>query len=166
MASKMQRITPFFWFNDQAEEAVGFYTSIFPNSSIGRTSRYTAESARVSGQKEGAIMTVAFKLDGQDFVALNGGPHFKFTEALSLVINCDSQDEVDHYWERLTAGGDPKAQQCGWLKDRYGVSWQVVPTALPELLSGPGAARSRRAVEAMMGMKKLDIAALRRAAGG
>lgn len=165
MATTTQRITPFFWFNDQAEEAVTFYTSIFPNSRIGTATRTIKEIARMSGQKEGSIMTVEFVLDGQQFSALNGGPAYKFTEALSLVIHCETQEEVDHYWDRLREGGDESAQQCGWLKDRYGVSWQVVPSALHQLLGDPDPNRARRAAEAMMGMKKLDIAALRRAAG-
>jgi predicted 3-demethylubiquinone-9 3-methyltransferase (glyoxalase superfamily) len=152
-------------FDHQAEEAARFYTSIFPRSRIVSTTRYSKESAEASGQKEGAVMTIAFRLDGQDFTALNGGPHFQFSGAISLVVNCKSQDEVDHYWSRLSEGGDPSAQQCGWLKDRYGVSWQIVPTALPELLSDPDPEKARRATQAMLNMKKLDIAALRRAAG-
>lgn len=166
MAGKMQRVTPFFWFDQQAEEAANFYASIFPNSTIGKTTRYTKESAGPSGQPEGAVMTIEFTLDGQDYIGLNGGPHFKFNEAISLSIRCDSQAEVDHYWERLGEGGDPRAQQCGWLKDKYGVSWQVVPTALNELLADPDPNRARRATEAMMQMKKLDIDALRKAAAG
>jgi predicted 3-demethylubiquinone-9 3-methyltransferase (glyoxalase superfamily) len=166
MTTDNQRITPFFWFDTQAEEAAGFYASIFPNSRVGRVTRYSAEAARVSGRPEGAAMTVEFDLDGQRFTALNGGPAFKFTEALSLVVHCATQAEVDHYWERLGAGGDPNARQCGWLKDRYGVSWQVVPDALAELLGDPDPDRARRATEAMLGMKKLDLAELRRAAAG
>lgn len=164
MATTTQRITPFFWFNDQAEEAVNFYTGIFPNSKILKATRYTKEVAQMAGQKEGSIMTVDFILDGQHFSGINGGPMYKFTEALSLVIHCDTQDEVDHYWDRLRAGGDERAQQCGWLKDKFGVSWQIVPNALFEILGDPDPNRARRASEAMMGMKKLDIAALRRAA--
>jgi predicted 3-demethylubiquinone-9 3-methyltransferase (glyoxalase superfamily) len=163
MQARFQRITPFLWFDDQAEEAARLYTSVFPDSRIGATTRYSKESAAVSGQKEGAVMTVAFTLDGQDFTALNGGPHFRFSEALSLVVNCRSQAEVDHYWARLTEGGDPAAQQCGWLKDRFGVSWQVVPVELPQLLSHPDPTKARRATEAMMKMKKLDLDELRRA---
>lgn len=163
MQGKMQRVTPFFWFDDQAEEAVKFYTSIFPNSSIGATTRYSAESAAQAGRKEGSVMTIGFKLDGQDFAAINGGPYFKFNEAVSMVINCESQAEVDHYWSRLGEGGDPAAQQCGWLKDKYGVSWQVVPTELPRLLSGAGGGR---ATAALMKMKKIDLDALRAAAAG
>jgi len=157
------RITPFLWFDAQAEEAVGFYTSVFPNSRIVTTNRYSKEAAEASGNREGAVMTIAFQLDGQDFTALNGGPHFKFNEAISLVVNCRSQAEVDHYWSRLSEGGDEKAQQCGWLKDRYGVSWQVVPTELVELLSSPDKEKARRAMDAMLKMKKIDVPALRRA---
>ena len=163
MRAGVQRITPFLWFDDQAEEAVAFYTSVFPNSRVGAIARYHEANAEVSGRKAGSVMTIAFQLDGQDFTALNGGPHFRFNEAISLVVNCESQDEVDHYWNRLSEGGDEKAQQCGWLKDRYGVSWQVVPTQLIELLSDPDPAKARRATQAMLAMKKLDVAALRRA---
>jgi len=166
MQSKFQRITPFFWFNEDAEAAVAFYTSIFPSSSTGVQTRYTKEAEKVAGVKAGTIMTIAFTLDGQQFTALNGGPHFKFNEALSLVINCESEAEVDHYWERLGEGGDPGAQQCGWLKDKFGVSWQVVPVELDALLADPDAERARRATEAMFTMKKLDMAELRRAADG
>lgn len=166
MQTNIQRITPFFWFDTQAEEAAHFYAAIFPNSRVGRVHRYTAEVARATGREEGAAMTVEFDLDGQHFTALNGGPAFSFTPALSLVVHCATQAEVDHYWDRLGAGGDPQAQQCGWLKDRHGVSWQVIPAALGELLGDPDPARARRAAEAMMGMKKLDVAALRRAAAG
>ncbi|NTX02738.1 VOC family protein [Myxococcus sp. CA051A] len=165
--SKFQRITPFLWFPDQkqTEAAVALYTSVFPNSRVVTTTRYNEPSAKVSGQPLGAVMTLEFQLDGQDFVAINGGPHFKFTEALSLVVNCESQAEVDHYWSRLSEGGDERAQQCGWLKDRFGVSWQVVPTELVRLLAGPDSEKSRRVTEAMLKMKKLDLDALRRAAG-
>src|SRR5512139_324993 len=127
MTTKIQRITPFLWFNSQAEAAVNFYTSIFRNSKILTTIRYGEEGAAASGRPKGTIMTVAFQLDGQNFVALNGGPIFKFTEAIYFVVNCESKDEVDHFWEKLSEGGDEKAQQCGWLKDKYGLSWQVVP---------------------------------------
>jgi predicted 3-demethylubiquinone-9 3-methyltransferase (glyoxalase superfamily) len=160
-----QRITPFLWFDGQAEEAVDFYTAIFPDSRIDKVVRYGKEGAAASGQKEGSVMTIAFQLAGQDFTAINGGPVFHFTEAISFVVHCDTQAEVDHYWDRLSAGGDPSAQQCGWLKDRYGLSWQIVPNALPELLGDPDSEKARRAMQAMLGMKKLDIAALRRAAG-
>ena len=163
MRPGIQRITPFLWFDHQAEEAVALYTSIFEDSRVVTTVRYGKEGAQASGQKEGAVMTIAFQLAGHDFTALNGGPHFRFNEAISLVVNCRSQDEVDHYWSRLSEGGDEKAQQCGWLKDRYGLSWQVVPTQLVELLSGPDPQKARRATEAMLKMKKIDLTALQRA---
>ncbi|MDC3957432.1 VOC family protein [Polyangium jinanense] len=166
MQNRFQRITPFLWFDTQAEEAVKFYTSVFPNSRIVTTTRYSKESAQMSGRAEGSVMTMGFQLDGQDFTAINGGPQFTFSGAISFVVHCESQDEVDHYWNRLTEGGDEKAQQCGWLRDRFGVSWQVVPKQLVELLSDPDPNRARRATMAMLGMKKLDIAALQKAAAG
>lgn len=164
MQTGIQKITPFLWFDNQAEEAVSFYTSIFKNSRIVSIARYGEEGAEASGRSKGTVMTVAFRLDGQEFVALNGGPIFKFTEAISFVVNCESQDEVDHYWEKLSAGGDPKAQQCGWLKDRYGLSWQIVPTMLITLLNDPDPERSRRVMKAMLQMKKIDIETLEQAA--
>lgn len=164
MHAKIQRITPFFWFNNQAEEAVSFYTTVFANSRIVTTTRYSKESAQASGQPEGMVMTIGFQLDGQDFTALNGGPHFKINEGISLVVNCQSQEEVDHYWNHLSKGGDPSAQQCGWLKDQFGVSWQVVPIQLIELLSDPDPEKARKAMQAMLQMKKIDIATLRKAA--
>ncbi|MRR34589.1 VOC family protein [bacterium] len=166
MQTSIQKITPFLWFDNQAEEAVNFYLSIFGNSRIVTIARYGDAGAEVSGRPNGSVMTVAFQLEGQDFVALNGGPYFKFTEAISFVINCSSQEEVDHYWEKLSEGGDEKAQQCGWLKDKYGVSWQIVPTVLDELLSDPDAEKSERVMKAMLQMKKIDIDALKRAYGG
>ena len=162
----MQRITPFLWFDNQAEEAVSFYTSIFKNSSIMSMARYGEEGAEASGRPKGTVMTIAFQLDGQEFVALNGGPHFKFTEAISFVVNCESQNEVDYYWENLSEGGDAKAQQCGWLKDKYGLSWQVVPTVLGELLSDPDPHKSQRVMKAMLQMKKIDIDTLKQASAG
>jgi len=162
MTTRFQRITPFLWFDQQAEEAVKFYVSVFENARITGVTRYGKEGAQASGQPEGTAMTVAFQLDGQDFTALNGGPHFKFTEALSLVVNCHTQAEIDHYWNQLSAGGDPKAQMCGWLKDRYGLSWQIVPTELPKLLRDPG--QASRVMQAVLQMKKIDIETLRRAA--
>ena len=161
-----QKITPFLWFNDQAEEAARFYTSIFNNSEVLNISRYGEEGAAASGRPKGSVMTVAFRLEGQEFVALNGGPYFKFSEAISFVINCESQDEVDRYWEKLSEGGDLKAQQCGWLKDRFGLSWQVVPTLLGELLIDPDEEKARRVMKAMLQMKKIDVATLQRAAAG
>jgi predicted 3-demethylubiquinone-9 3-methyltransferase (glyoxalase superfamily) len=163
MQTSRQKITPFLWFDNQAEEAVIFYISIFKNSRIVSVTHYGEEGAEASGRPKGTVMTVAFQLDGQEFVALNGGPHFKFTEAISFVVNCDSQDEVDYYWENLSEGGDEKAQQCGWLKDKYGVSWQIVPTVLVELLSDPDHEKSRRAMKAMLQMKKIDIETLKQA---
>ena len=160
----MQRITTFLWFDSQAEEAAKFYVTIFKNSRVNKIARYDEAGAKVSGRPAGSVMTVDFKLDGQEFVALNGGPSFPFTEAISLVVNCKTQAEVDHYWKKLSAGG--KAVQCGWLKDKYGLSWQVVPTILNELVSGKDAAKARRVMEAMLKMVKLDIKKLKAAANG
>jgi predicted 3-demethylubiquinone-9 3-methyltransferase (glyoxalase superfamily) len=154
---RMQKITPFLWFDQQAEDAVKFYTSIFPNSGV-RTITYYGEAG--PGPK-GSVMTIAFELDGQEFIALNGGPHFKFTEAISFVVNCETQEEVDQYWEKLLEGG--QEIQCGWLKDRFGVAWQIVPMALIEMLRDPDPQRSQRVARAMFKMKKLDLAALRNA---
>jgi predicted 3-demethylubiquinone-9 3-methyltransferase (glyoxalase superfamily) len=158
-----QRISLCLWFDDQAEEAARFYTSIFPNSRIAATTRYTKENAQIAGRPEGSVLTVAFELDGQPFAALNGGPIFQFSEAISIVVHCASQQEVDHYWNALSKGGDEAAQQCGWLKDRYGVSWQIVPALLFELLDDPDPEVARKATAAMMQMKKLDVEALRKA---
>jgi predicted 3-demethylubiquinone-9 3-methyltransferase (glyoxalase superfamily) len=156
----MQRITPFLWFNDKAEEAANFYTSIFKNSKITGVSHYGEGGP---GPK-GSVMIVTFELDGQEFTALNGNPKFPFTEAVSLVVNCKSQEEIDHYWDKLTAGGKPV--QCGWLKDKYGFSWQIVPTIIPELLQDSDPAKRDRVMAAVMKMVKLDIATLKRAAEG
>jgi predicted 3-demethylubiquinone-9 3-methyltransferase (glyoxalase superfamily) len=158
-----QRITPCLWFDDQAEEAAGFYMGIFRNSKIVSVARYGKAGYEIHRRPAGSVMTVEFELDGQTFAALNGGPLFKFNEALSLQINCETQDEVDYYWGKLTAGGDPKAQVCGWLKDKYGVSWQVVPTELQELVGDPASPKSQNAMNAMLQMKKIDIAEIRRA---
>jgi predicted 3-demethylubiquinone-9 3-methyltransferase (glyoxalase superfamily) len=160
----MQKITPFLWFNDNAEEAVKFYTSVFKNSKIGKVARYDEAGEKASGRPAGSVMTVEFQLEGQEFVALNGGPMFKFTEAISFVVNCETQEEVDYYWEKLSAGG--KEVQCGWLKDKFGLSWQIVPTVLGELLSDKDAAKAQRAMEAMLKMVKLDIKKLKQAAKG
>ena len=160
----MQKITPFLWFEDNAEEAVKFYTSIFKNSRIGKIARYDKAGEKVSGRPAGSVMTVEFQLEGQEFVALNGGPHFKFTEAISFVVNCKTQAEVDRFWKKLSAGG--KKVQCGWLKDKYGLSWQIVPTILEELLRDQDAAKSQRVMEAMLKMVKLDIKKLKAAAKG
>jgi predicted 3-demethylubiquinone-9 3-methyltransferase (glyoxalase superfamily) len=159
----VQKITPFLWFDNQAEDAAIFYVSIFNNSALGAVNRYGKEGFEVHGRPEGSVMTVSFRLEGQEFTALNGGPHFKFSEAISFVVKCETQSEVDHYWDELSQGGNEQAQRCGWLKDKYGVSWQIVPTALFELMSGPDARRSQRVMQAMLQMKKLEVAALRRA---
>ncbi|HEY5849792.1 MAG TPA: VOC family protein [Lysobacter sp.] len=163
MTKRFQRITPFLWFDSQAEEAAKYYTSIFPDSGIDKILRYDEASSKGSGRPVGSVLTVDFRLDGSDMVALNGGPHFKFNEAVSLVVNCKTQEEVEHYWKHLTEGGDPAAQQCGWLKDKYGVSWQVVPVELLDLLSDPDPVRAGKAMNSMMQMKKLDVNEVRRA---
>jgi predicted 3-demethylubiquinone-9 3-methyltransferase (glyoxalase superfamily) len=162
----LERITPCLWFDDQAEQAARYYCGIFKNSRVGQISRYSEVGKEIHGRPAGSVLTVDFELDGHSFTALNGGPVFKFNEAISLQVNCDSQEEVDYYWDKLSAGGDPKAQQCGWLKDRYGVSWQVVPRELVQLINDPDKGRSSRAFAAMLQMKKIDLAALRRAAQG
>lgn len=151
----MQKITPFLWFDNQAEEAAKFYISVFKDSHLGEVSRYDAAGAKASGVPAGTAMTASFRLNNQDFVALNGGPLYKFTEAVSFAVSCKDQQEIDYYWEKLSA--DPDAEQCGWLKDKYGLSWQIVPENIGELISSP------KAMQAMMGMKKLDIAALQQA---
>src|SRR6266568_137409 len=156
----MQKITPFLWFDNQAEEAVKFYVSVFKNSKVKTKTHYTGEEP--SGQK-GSVMTVSFELDGQEFVALNGGPQFKFTAAVSFVVNCETQEEIDYYWEKLTAGGGEEVQ-CGWLTDKYGLSWQVVPNKWDEW--GKDAAGMQRLMHALMQMKKIDIATLERAYKG
>jgi predicted 3-demethylubiquinone-9 3-methyltransferase (glyoxalase superfamily) len=160
------RISPFLWFDSQAEEAAKFYVAVFPNSKIHHVSRYGEAGREVHQREPGSAMTVDFELDGQKFTALNGGPLFRFNESISFLIRCNSQEEVDHYWSRLTEGGDPKSQQCGWLKDKFGVSWQVVPVVLDQLIAGPDPVKSQRAFAAMMGMKKLVIADLQRAYDG
>ena len=154
----MQKITPFLWFDTQVEEAAKFYASVFPNSRILKTARY----GEAGPGPKGGVMTVEFELDGQRMIALNGGPQFKFTEAISLSVDCKDQTEVDHYWTKLSQGG--QESMCGWLKDKYGLSWQVNPTILGELLSGPDAKKAKRVMEAMLKMKKIDIAALKAAA--
>ncbi|MES2148420.1 MAG: VOC family protein [Pseudomonadota bacterium] len=162
----IQKITPCLWFDDQAEQAADFYTAIFPNSKITLVSRYGEAGRDIHGKEPGSVLTVVFELEGQGFTALNGGPVFKFNEAISFQVHCDSQDEVDYYWDRLSAGGDENAQQCGWLKDKFGASWQVVPRVLPEMLTDPDTSKSQRAMAAMMKMKKLDINALKHAFAG
>ena len=158
------KLTPCLWFDHQAEDAARFYCGIFPDSRLVSRTRYTDAGFEFHGKPAGSVMTVNFELDGQPFVGLNGGPVFQFNEAISFQIGCADQAEVDHYWSKLGAGGDPAAQQCGWLKDRFGVSWQVVPYVLTELLQQPDAARAQRVTQAMLQMKKLDIDALTRAA--
>lgn len=157
----MQKITPFLWFDNQAEEAVSHYTWVFSNSSIDKVTYYGEAGAEASGQAAGQVMTIAFTLEGQRFTALNGGPHCQFSEAVSFVVNCESQEEVDELWDKLSAGGEEG--RCAWLKDRFGVSWQIVPKALVEMLGDPDPVRSKRVMEAMLQMKKIDIAALKRA---
>jgi predicted 3-demethylubiquinone-9 3-methyltransferase (glyoxalase superfamily) len=159
-------ITPCLWFDNQAEEAARYYTGIFKNSKIGAISRYGEAGKEAHGQKPGTVMTVQFDLNGQPFTALNGGPIFKFNEAISFQIMCQTQEEIDHYWNKLSEGGDKNSQQCGWLKDKYGLSWQVVPTVLAEMMINPDKEKAGRAMEAMLQMKKLDIAELKRAFEG
>lgn len=162
----IQRIRPCLWFADQAEDAARFYTGIFPNSRIVTVTRYGTEGFEVHGRPAGSVMTVLFELDGQPFTGLNGGPLFTFNEAVSFEVRCADQAEVDHYWERLGEGGDPAAQQCGWLKDRFGLSWQVVPAAMERMFADADSPGARRAMAAMLRMKKLDIAELERAYSG
>ena len=162
----LQRITPCLWFDNQAEEAARFYTSVFKNSRITQISRYGESGQEVHGQKPGSVMVVAFDLDGHSFTALNGGPVFKFNEAISFQVQCDTQEEIDDYWRQLSAGGDPKAQQCGWLKDRFGASWQIVPRIMGELMTASDPTRSNRVMAALLKMKKLDLAALNKAYAG
>jgi predicted 3-demethylubiquinone-9 3-methyltransferase (glyoxalase superfamily) len=159
-------ITPYLWFDGQAEEAAKFYTSLFEDSGIDDVSRYTEAGQEVHGRQPGSAMTVNFRLAGQPFVGLNGGPQFSFTEAVSFMVVCETQPELDALWEQLTEGGDPSAQQCGWCKDRFGVSWQVIPAALGRYLGDPDPGRAGRAMQAMLKMKKLDVAELERAAAG
>jgi len=161
--AKIQRIAPCLWFDDQAEEAAKFYIGIFKRSKVLAISRYSKAGVEIHKRPEGSVMTVEFQLEGQRFTALNGGPIFKFNEAVSLQVYCDNQKEVDYYWERLGQGGDPKAQMCGWLKDKYGLSWQVVPTGMEKMLKDYKSEKAQRAMAAMMQMKKLDIAKLKRA---
>lgn len=160
----MQKISPFLWFDNQAEEAANFYVSIFKNSKIGNMTCYDAESAKASGKPEGSVMTVDFQLEGQDFIALNGGPQFKFTEAVSFSVDCKTQEEVDELWEKLSEGGEEGP--CGWLKDKFGLSWQIVPTVLVEMLKDPDAEKAKRVTHALLQMKKLDIEKLKQAYEG
>lgn len=164
--AKMQKISSNLWFDTQAEDAAKFYTSIFKNSKIGNIAYYGKEGYEVHGRKEGSVMTVEFELEGQQFLGLNGGPYFKFNEAISFIVNCDTQEELDYYWDKLSQGGDSNAQQCGWLKDKYGVSWQVVPSALSGMVIGQATEKSERIMKALLKMKKLDIETLERAYKG
>jgi predicted 3-demethylubiquinone-9 3-methyltransferase (glyoxalase superfamily) len=156
----MRKISPFLWFDDQAEEAMNFYLSIFENSKVGKITRY----GDAGPGPKGSVMTASFELEGQPFTALNGGPHFKFTEAVSFVVNCDTQEEVDEFWDKLSEGG--QIQQCGWLKDKFGLSWQITPSVLIELLNDPDPQKSQSVMEAMLQMTKIDIAKLRQAYEG
>lgn len=160
----MQKITPFLWFNDKAEEAAHFYVSIFKNAKVGAITRYSKEASNASGRPAESVMTVKFQLDGQEFIALNGGPHFQFNEAVSFVVNCETQEEVDEFWEKLSESGE--IRQCGWLKDKYGVSWQVVPTALGKLMSSADPEKSQRVMQAILQMEKLTSKACSRRTTG
>ena len=162
----MSKITPCLWIDHQAEEAARFYTGVFKNSRLVSISHYGEAGREVHGQPAGKVLTVAFELDGQPFTALNGGPQFKFNEALSLQVPCKSQEEVDYYWDKLGAGGDPRAQQCGWVKDRYGLSWQVFPSALVDMLQDKDRRKADRVMQVMLQMKKIDLAGLERAYRG
>jgi predicted 3-demethylubiquinone-9 3-methyltransferase (glyoxalase superfamily) len=161
----MQKITPFLWFDRQAEEAAKFYTSVFKNSKVGKILRYDEASAKAAGGPVGSVLTIEFEIEGQKFTALNGGPDFKFNESISFVVNCDTQKEVDYFWEKLTADGGQESQ-CGWLKDKFGVSWQVTPTVLIEMLHDKDAKKSERVMNAMMQMQKIDIEKLQAAYAG
>ena len=161
-----QRLTPCLWFDDQAEDAANYYVSIFKDARINAIMRYSSAGQEFHHRTPGSVMVVNFELDGHTFTALNGGPLFKFNEAVSFQVNCKTQDEIDYYWERLGEGGDPKAQQCGWLKDKYGLSWQVVPEGMEEMLQDAESPGAQRAMNAMMQMKKVDMDALQRAYDG
>lgn len=162
----MNKIRPNLWLDTQAEDAARFYTNIFKDSKLGVVTHYPDAGQEITGKPPGSVLTVGFELNGQSFIALNGGPQFNFNEAISLEIVCEDQAEVDYYWEKLSEGGDPAAQQCGWLKDKFGLSWQVVPRGWEEMANDPDKAKAGRVFEAMLQMKKLDIAALRRAFEG
>ncbi|HEU4469059.1 MAG TPA: VOC family protein [Nitrososphaeraceae archaeon] len=159
----MQKISPCLWFDDNAEDAVKFYVSIFKNSKAGNVTRYGKEGYEIHKKKEGSVMTIDFEIEGQKFLALNGGPMFKFNEAISFQIYCDTQEEINYYWEKLTEGGDKNAQVCGWLKDKFGVSWQVVPIAMIKMLQDKDSKKTERVMKAMLQMHKLDIDALTKA---
>jgi predicted 3-demethylubiquinone-9 3-methyltransferase (glyoxalase superfamily) len=166
MQNSLQKITTNLWFGHVAEQAADYYLSIFKNGKKGRTTYYSKEGFEIHKMPEGTVMTVEFELNGNSFVALNGGPLFKFNEAISFIVNCTDQQEVDYYWEKLSEGGDSKAQQCGWLKDKYGLSWQVVPTILTEMISDKDRQKSDRVMAAMLKMKKIDIKKLEEAYNG
>jgi predicted 3-demethylubiquinone-9 3-methyltransferase (glyoxalase superfamily) len=159
----MRKITPCLWFDSNAEEAVNLYTAIFKDSKIGKVTRYGEAGHEIHGKTAGTVMTIEFELNGQAFTALNGGPLFKFNEAISFQVHCNSQEELDYYWEKLSAGGDEKAQQCGWLKDKYGISWQIVPNVLGDLLQDKNARKSENVMKALLQMRKLDINVLQHA---
>jgi predicted 3-demethylubiquinone-9 3-methyltransferase (glyoxalase superfamily) len=161
----MQKITPFLWFDDQAEEAVNFYTSLFKNSKIGRIFRHTEEAAEKTGRPVGSVLTIEFEIEGQKFVALNGGSLFKFNESVSFVVNCETQEEVDYFWEKLTSDGGEESQ-CGWLKDKFGLSWQVTPTVLIDMLHDKDPEKAERVMNAMLQMQKIEIPKLKAAYGG
>jgi predicted 3-demethylubiquinone-9 3-methyltransferase (glyoxalase superfamily) len=160
---EMQKISPCLWFDDNAEDAVKFYVSIFKNSKVGNVTRYGKEGYEIHKKKEGSVMTIDFEIEGQKFLALNGGPIFKFNEAISFQIYCDTQEEIDYYWEKLTEGGDKNAQVCGWLKDKFGLSWQVVPIAMIKMLQDKDSKKTERVMKAMLQMHKLDINAITKA---
>jgi predicted 3-demethylubiquinone-9 3-methyltransferase (glyoxalase superfamily) len=162
----MQKIIPCLWFDDKAEEAAEFYASVFKGSKVGDVTRYGKEGYEIHGREAGTVMTVEFEIEGQEFLGLNGGPIFKFNEAISFQVLCETQGEVDYYWQKLSEGGDEKAQQCGWLKDQYGVSWQIVPTILPKMLKDKDTEKSQRVMKAMLQMHKLDIQTLIKAYEG
>ena len=162
----VQKLSPCLWFDSEAEQAAKYYTGIFKNSGIVKITHYGKAGFETHHRPAGSVMTVLFEIEGQQFTALNGGPAFKFNEAISFQINCETQKEIDYYWEKLSAGGDPKAQQCGWLKDKYGVSWQVVPTMMAELFKDENSPAAQRTMEALLKMKKLDIAQLKKAGAG
>ena len=164
--STLQTISPCLWFDNQAESAVEFYVGVFQNSKVTKVSRYGHAGQEIHGCPPGSVMTIAFELNGQPFTALNGGPVFKFTEAISLQVNCETQEELDRYWFRLSEGGEERAQQCGWLKDKFGLSWQILPTVLAAMMGDPDQHKADRAMTAMLKMKKLDIAELKRACAG
>ena len=161
----MQKITPFLWFDNQAEEAAKFYTSVFKNSKIGRILRYDEASAKAAGGSVGSVLTIEFEIEGQKFTALNGGPQFKFNESVSFVVNCKTQEEVDYFWEKLTAGGGQESE-CGWLKDKFGLSWQVTPTVLIDMLNDKDPKKAERVMKAMMQMQKIEINKLKAAYAG